>query len=457
MTSPAGGGRGTVNAFEGLPSPLEAVDDLRAAAKWTLAAEGAVGAALISGGPLVAVGQVHGVARALVAGAGLAVALGGVGLAIWFTSKVLSPRLTTPATLRSPALAGLRRVLEADPAQFFGVVATKVDALLLHQEVAVDLARKAGAEKDTARRQVIKRQLRRAEANAARAAPYVRWLLSLAHVWQIEADLRRSRWAALAGGLLVVAGAVLFFIAAGGLRPAYRSGVGRLEGRGEQVAGGQAAVRPPLLGDRQDLLLAGQVVELVAGPDGLTERQVARQHDVFAAESDEQGTLDRPRAYPGDGSEHGDDLVIGQAAQRLLVQAAVREPFGEVAEGADLPPGQPGLAELGRLYAKQLDGGREMAAEQGLDAGHGPAGRRHGQLLAGDLEQQGAEQVHRRQLGYPRPGIEVRPLVDEPGQYRIGAVQVGAGGAQPRGAAGILGHRIAPFARGYAAFGYVRG
>ncbi len=47
-------------------------------------------------------------------------------------------------------------------------------------------------------------------------APYVRWLLALAYVWQIEADLRRSRWAALAGGLLVVAGAVLFFIAAGG-------------------------------------------------------------------------------------------------------------------------------------------------------------------------------------------------------------------------------------------------
>jgi hypothetical protein len=216
MTAPPGGSSGTGNTFEGLPSPLEAVDDLRAAAQWTLAAEGAVGAALISGGPLVAVGQVHGIGHALVAGAGLAVALGGVGLAIWFTSKVLSPRLTTPGTLRSPGLAGLRRVIEAEPAQFLGVVATKVDALLDHQEVAVDLARKAAAEKDPARRQAIKRQLRRAEANAARAAPYVRWLLALAHVWRIEADLRRSRWATLAGGLLVVAGAVLFFIATGG-------------------------------------------------------------------------------------------------------------------------------------------------------------------------------------------------------------------------------------------------
>ena len=175
-----------------------------------------MGATLISGGPLVAVGQVHVTAHALLAGAGLVVALGGVGLAIWFTSKVLSPRLTTPETLRSPALAGLRRVIEAEPAQFFGVAATKVDALLLHQEVAVDLARKAAAEKDPARRQAIKRQLRRAEVNAARAAPYVRWLLALAHVWRIEADLRRSRWFTLAGGLLVVAGAVLFFAATGG-------------------------------------------------------------------------------------------------------------------------------------------------------------------------------------------------------------------------------------------------
>ncbi len=216
MTIPAGGGPGMGNAFETLPSPLDAVDDLRSAAKWTLAAEGAVGAALISGGPLVAVGQVHGVAHALIAGAGLVVALGGVGLAIWFTSKVLSPRLTTPETLRSPALAGLRRVIEAEPAQFFGVVATKVDALLLHQEVAVELALQVAAEKDAARRQVIERQLRRAKGNAARAAPYVRWLLTLAHVWQIEADLRRSRWFTLGGGVLVVAGAVLFFVATGG-------------------------------------------------------------------------------------------------------------------------------------------------------------------------------------------------------------------------------------------------
>src|SRR6266542_4492175 len=55
-----------------------------------------------------------------------------------------------------------------------------------------------------------------------------------------------------------------------------------------------------------------------------------------------------------------------------------------------------------------------MAAEQILDAGQGPAGCRDRQLLPGDLEQQRAVQVHRRQLDHPRPRVEVRPLVDQP-------------------------------------------
>jgi hypothetical protein len=49
-------------------------------------------------------------------------------------------------------------------------------------------------------------------------------------------------------------------------------------------------------------------------------------------------------------------------------------------------------------------GAGEMPAEQALDAGQGPAGRRDGLLLAGELEQQGTTQIHRRQLSHPRPG-----------------------------------------------------
>jgi hypothetical protein len=47
-------------------------------------------------------------------------------------------------------------------------------------------------------------------------------------------------------------------------------------------------VGPPFLGDVEDLLLAGEVVEPVGGLDGLTEREVARQDDIFSLERDEE-------------------------------------------------------------------------------------------------------------------------------------------------------------------------
>jgi hypothetical protein len=108
---------GTPMPFDALPSPLDAVDDLRATARWMIAADGAVGAVLISGGPLVAVGKVSGLGHALIAGA----ALTGVGLAIWPTSRVLVPPVTTPATLRQDSTKGLREIIDATPADFFGL------------------------------------------------------------------------------------------------------------------------------------------------------------------------------------------------------------------------------------------------------------------------------------------------------------------------------------------------
>ena len=60
--------------------------------------------------------------------------------------------------------------------------------------------------------------------------------------------------------------------------------------------------------------------------------------------------------------------------------------------------------------------------------------------LYGDLEQQGTVQVHRRELGNPRPGVEVRPVIDEARQHGISLAQVRARLLQPRDAAGILGH-----------------
>ena len=102
---------------------------------------------------------------------------------------------------------------------------------------------------------------------------------------------------------------------------------------------------------------------------------------------------------------------------------------------------RPAWRSLPGVDGQRFGGGGEMPAEQGLDAGQGAAGRRDGQLLAGDLEQQRAVQVHRRQLGQPRPGVEVRPVVDEPHQHGVSMAQVGARLLQPHSTAGILAHQ----------------
>lgn len=207
-TPPPGSDADPALPFGSLPSPLDAVDDLRAAARWTIAAAGAVGAALIGGGPLVAVGKVHGVGNAIIAGVALVVALGGVSLAIWQTSLALVPPLTTPATLSQDSLSGLRKIIDGAPADFFGVVATGISDLLRHRLIAVNLSRQIMAENDPARRAVLEGHLGRALANVARTDPYVRWLLATAHVWQMKAALRRARWSTFLGGVLVAVGTV---------------------------------------------------------------------------------------------------------------------------------------------------------------------------------------------------------------------------------------------------------
>ena len=85
-----------------------------------------------------------------------------------------------------------------------------------------------------------------------------------------------------------------------------------------------------------------------------------------------------------------------------------------------------------------------MPVKEGPDAGKGTAGRCDRQLLPDDLEQQRAEQVHRRQPGQPRPRVEVRPGVDQPGQHRVGAAQVRTRLLQPHRATRIPGHRTRP-------------
>ena len=84
-----------------------------------------------------------------------------------------------------------------------------------------------------------------------------------------------------------------------------------------------------------------------------------------------------------------------------------------------------------------------MAAEQLLDAVYGRAGRRDGQLLAGDLEQQRAEQIHAGQPGSERLlGVEGWPLVDEPGQHGIGVAEMRTCPMQPLRMAGITSRHV---------------
>ncbi|MBQ1089038.1 hypothetical protein KBY47_07800 [Streptomyces sp. B93] len=180
-----------------------------------IGAFGAVGAALIGGGPLVAVGKVDGLGEAAVAGAALLVALAGVSLAVWQVSRVLVPPVTTTATLSDPVVRGLRELVDASPADFFGAVADGVDDLLRHRAVAANVQRALTAETDPGRRELLRRHLGRARANVARTDPYVRWLLAMAHVWQIRAALHTARRWCLLAVLLVAVGAVGFLTVTG--------------------------------------------------------------------------------------------------------------------------------------------------------------------------------------------------------------------------------------------------
>lgn len=200
-------------AISALPSPLDAISDLRAAARWTIAAFGVVGTALIGGGPLVAAGKIQHPINAVVAGTGLLVAVFGIGMAIWTTSQVLIPPVTTLATLDSPLTSELRAMIDKAPAEFFGAAATSVGDLLRHRIIAVNVRQKLAEETDPAKRRAWQRYLHRAQDNVSRTEYQMRWLLAMAHVWQIRAAMRRARLWCLLGLVLVIVGAVTFLIA----------------------------------------------------------------------------------------------------------------------------------------------------------------------------------------------------------------------------------------------------
>ncbi|GHG54324.1 hypothetical protein [Streptomyces griseocarneus] len=195
--------------LDALPSPLDSVADSRATARWLIASTGAVGALLLGGGPLLAVGRITDWEHAAWAGGGMLVALSGVAWAIWQISEVLVPPMTTPASLGEPAVRGLREQLDAAPWYYFGSVATSVEDLLRHRRIAANIARRL-ASAEPGERAVLRQGLLTAHRNIARTDPCLRWLLATAHAWQVRERLRRARRHTFLGGVLVIAGAVTF-------------------------------------------------------------------------------------------------------------------------------------------------------------------------------------------------------------------------------------------------------
>jgi hypothetical protein len=223
-----------------LPSPADAVADMRSTARWTIAAAAAVAALLLGGAPLTAVGKIDHLGNALLAYLGLVIALGGVGWAIWQTGEALMPRVATLADLDDPELADLRATMAKDPVAFYGPFQECQEewnhgggrhgrkepgafhgpyhdglrrAAARHGVVAANLAVKAAAEEDPARSRMLAQALEDARANAELAERLQRQLVEFVHAWKVRTAVRRARVHTLAAAAVIALGAVLFLSA----------------------------------------------------------------------------------------------------------------------------------------------------------------------------------------------------------------------------------------------------
>ncbi|GLY84142.1 hypothetical protein [Actinoallomurus iriomotensis] len=198
-----------------LPAPpTDAVADMRATARWTIAAAAGVGALLLGGAPLTAIGKISGPGEAALAFAGLVVALGGVGWAIWQTGEALMPRIATLDDLDAPDLADLRATIARDPSVFYGPFGESREelreAVAFHGKVAAELAAIAAGETDPVRSRVLAQALEDARGNTASARRLQARLLEFVHAWKVRTAVRRARLHTLAAAAVIALGAVLF-------------------------------------------------------------------------------------------------------------------------------------------------------------------------------------------------------------------------------------------------------
>ncbi len=207
----------TSSSADTIPSPLEAIPDMRAAARWTIGAVSAVGALLVGGAPLAAVRRIDDAGDLVAFTSGMLIAVVAVGWAVWQTAEALTPPLTTLETLQDERMADLRSQIARSPSTYYGPFGHNwqelSDELRRHREIAANLRSAHANETDQSRRTQWAAALSAAEANIALAMRLQNRLISLIHVWQIRLAVRRARLHTLIAMLIVSAGAVLILTA----------------------------------------------------------------------------------------------------------------------------------------------------------------------------------------------------------------------------------------------------
>jgi hypothetical protein len=193
---------------------------MRTTARWTIAAAGGVGALLLGGAPLTAAGKITHGSDAVLAFAGLLIALSGVAWAIWQTGEALMPRVATIADLGDPDLGDLRATMARDASAFYGPFGHSGEdlrvAIAFHGTVAANLAVTAAAEADPVRSRLLAQALDDARANADLARCLQSRLVEFVHAWKVRTAVRRARRQTLAAAAVIALGAVLFLAATHG-------------------------------------------------------------------------------------------------------------------------------------------------------------------------------------------------------------------------------------------------
>ncbi|MFF4273404.1 hypothetical protein [Streptomyces sp. NPDC001536] len=212
-------------------SPLDAVPDMRATAKWMLAALAAVGAVLLAGVPLTAMRSAASTGRLLFALGGLAVALAGVGWALWVTSEALMPRLVSYRDLSTPRFTEIKTAVESDPELFLGPSARKGPTALddfdntfvKHRLVLQNVTRMLAAESDPTRRQALAAARRQAASWVADDYTRVSRLAALMYAWDVRAGVRKARVHTFIGCGVTLVGALCLVLATSATDPAEKT------------------------------------------------------------------------------------------------------------------------------------------------------------------------------------------------------------------------------------------